>query len=154
MRDLARLRALTRTELRFLAVALSATPFVSVGLSLLGFRRVHAALARWPQPRAARCASEEAARAKAGSVARAVSIAAGRGPVRATCLRRSLLIWWLLRCCGIATVVRVGVNRDDGNFRAHAWVELLGRPLGDAEDIAVRFPTFDRDFGTSQSGLP
>jgi len=78
-----------------------------------------------------------------------VAIAAGSGPVRATCLRRSLLLWWLLRRDGIETVLRVGVNRESGTLHAHAWVEYLGRPLNDADDIALRFPAFEQDFGAS-----
>ena len=85
-------------------------------------------------------------------MARVVAIAAGRGPVRATCLRRSILLWWLLRRDGIETVLRVGVNREDGAFNAHAWVEYLGRPVNDTDDVALRFPSFDRDFGASSGG--
>jgi drug/metabolite transporter (DMT)-like permease len=77
-----------------------------------------------------------------------VGIAAGPGTLRASCLRRSLLLWWLLRHDGIEAVLRVGVNRDGGRLQAHAWVEYLGRPLNDVEDIARRFLPFERDFGT------
>ena len=101
------------------------------------------------RPRRTRFFTAETAEARARSAARVVAIAAGRGPVRATCLRRSLLLWWLLRRDGIETVVRVGVNHDDGSFNAHAWVEYLGRPVNDADDIALRFPAFDQDFGAS-----
>ena len=43
----------------------------------------------------------------------------------------------------------VGVNREGETLRAHAWVEHLGRPLNDADDIALRFPAFEQDFGAS-----
>jgi hypothetical protein len=43
----------------------------------------------------------------------------------------------------------VGVNRESGDLHAHAWIEYLGRPLNDAEDIAVRFHAFERNFGAS-----
>jgi hypothetical protein len=54
-----------------------------------------------------------------------------------------------LRRDGIETVVRVGVNRERGTLNAHAWVEYSGRPVNDADDIALRFPAFDRDFAAS-----
>ena len=149
MHELAKLRALTGAERRRLIVSLAATPLVAAGLEILGFRRLHAAMARWPQPRSARFPTEEAATARARSAAKVVAIAAGSGPVRATCLRRSLLLWWLLRRDGIETVLRVGVSRDGGALHAHAWVEYLGRPLNDADDVALRFPAFDQDFGVS-----
>ncbi len=147
--DLAKLRALTRPERRLLLVCLIATPFLAAGLAILGFRRVHAVMARRSRPRCARFPSVQAAEGRARSAARVVAIAAGRGPVKATCLRRSLLLWWLLKRDGIETVVRVGVNRERGTLNAHAWVEYLGRPVNDDDDIALRFPAFDRDFGAS-----
>lgn len=147
--DLAKLRALTGPERRLLLFCLAATPFVSTGLAILGFRRTHAVMVRRSLPGPARFGTEQEAEAWARSAARVVAIAAGRGPVRATCLRQSLLLWWILRRDGIETVVRVGVNREDGKLNAHAWVEYLGRPINDADDIALRFPAFDQDFGAS-----
>ena len=152
MRELAKLRALTGAERRLLIVACAATPLVAGGLSLFGFRRMHGALARWPRPRSARFKTPGAALARARSVSKIVSIAAGRGPFRATCLRRSLLLWWLLKRDGIETILRVGVNRENGTLHAHAWVEYMGRPLNDADDIALRFPAFERNFGASPRG--
>jgi transglutaminase superfamily protein len=149
MRELAKLRALTTAERRLLIVACAATPLVAGGLSVFGFRRWHAVLSRWPRPRAARFPTERAASARAASVSRVVGIAAGHGPFPASCLRRSLLLWWLLRRDGIETILRVGVNRESGTLHAHAWVEYLGRPLNDADDIALRFPAFDRNFSAS-----
>jgi hypothetical protein len=147
MREIAKLRALTGAERRLLIVSCAVTPLVAGGLSILGFRRMHAALARWPRRRDARFGTEQAASSRALSVAKVVAIAAGRGPVRASCLRRSLLLWWLLRRDGIETTLRVGVSRERGTLHAHAWVEYMGRPLNDADDIAARFPAFERDFG-------
>ena len=149
MHELAKLRALTGPERRLLFVGLVATPCVAAGLAIFGYRRMHAAMARRSRPPGARFATVETAEARARSAARVVAIASGRGPVRATCLRRSLLLWWLLRRDGIETVVRVGVNHDDGAFSAHAWVEYLGRPVNDADDIALRFPAFDQNFAAS-----
>jgi len=149
MRELAKLRALTGRERRLLFFCLAATPVVAVSLSIFGFRRLQTAMARWPRPRSARWKTEQDVAAWARSAASVVAIAAGSGPVRATCLRRSLLLWWILRRDGIATVLRVGVNRESGELRAHAWVEHRGRPLNDADDIALRFSAFEQDFGAS-----
>jgi hypothetical protein len=149
MRDLAKLRALRGPERRWLVLALFAMPFVSAGCSILGFRRLHAVMARWPRPRRALVLSEDAAASCAQRAAKVVAIAALRGPVRATCLRRALVLWWLLRRYGIETELKVGVNRDGGTLHAHAWLEHLGKPLNEAEDISLRFPAFERDFGAS-----
>jgi hypothetical protein len=94
----------------------------------------------------------DAACERARVVARVAGIAAGRGPVRATCLRRSLLIWWLLRRDGIETALRIGVRCDDGVLQAHAWVEHDGVPLGEADDPIARYQTFDHDFSLATEG--
>jgi hypothetical protein len=148
MRELGKLRALTGAERRLLVVSLAAVPIVAGGLALFGFGRMRTAMARWPRVRGSRFKTAQAESARAVSAARVVAIAAGRGPVRTTCLRRSLLLWWLLRHDGIETVIRVGVNRDGGSLHAHAWVEHRGNPLNDAVDVALRFPAFAQDFGT------
>ena len=149
MRELAKLRVLTGAERRLLIVACAAMPLVASGLSLFGFRRLHAVMARWPRPRSSRLATDSLRSARARSTAKIVAIAALRGPVRASCLRRSLLVWWLLRREGIEAVLRVGVNREGGTLHAHAWVEYEGRPLNDADDVALRFPAFEHDLGAS-----
>jgi hypothetical protein len=147
MRELAKLRAMNGAERRQLAFSLAATPLVASSLALFGYRRTHAALSRLPGPRASRFSSAAEASVRARSVARVVAIAAGRGPIRATCLRRSLLVWWLLGRDGIETQLKVGVNRASKGLQAHAWVEFMGRPLGEPDDVAERFLPFAKDFG-------
>src|SRR5262245_40904904 len=149
MGDLAKLRELSGAERRVLVVSLIALPLVAAGLALLGFRRTRTVMARWPRRGPARFPTVEGEKAHALRTARVVAIVAGRGPLRTTCLRRSLLLWWLLRRDGIETVIRVGVNRAGGTLNAHAWVEHRNRPLIDADDIARRFEAFAEDFGAS-----
>jgi hypothetical protein len=148
VRELAKLRALTAEERRLLLFCLAAFPVVSAAVAMFGFRRARQAMGWWPRQGGARYDGLEAA-ARARRVAYIVSVASRRGAVSATCLRRSLLLWWILRHDGIPTVLRVGVNRDGGFLNAHAWVEHAGVPLGDAPDVALRFPAFERDFSAS-----
>lgn len=49
----------------------------------------------------------------------------------ASCLRRSLALWWLLRRQGIPSEVRFG-GRVADDVEAHAWLEVQGRALTDA----------------------
>jgi hypothetical protein len=149
MSALAKLRALTRTERRLLIVSAVALPLVAAGLKVAGFARTQSMLARWSRPRVSQPPSHDLDAVRAREVARIAAIAAGRSPIRATCLPRSLWLWARLRREGIETVLRVGVNREDGTLHAHAWVEHRGRPLIDADDVAARFPTFEQDFGVS-----
>ena len=46
----------------------------------------------------------------------------------------------MLTAAGISgAVVKVGVRRTDREFLAHAWVELAGETLGDADDHVGSF---------------
>jgi hypothetical protein len=148
MRDWAKLRALTGAEKRTLVVALVALPVAAMGLAAFGFGKTQALMARWPRP--VHLGVRPDAPALAESVARVVAIAAAHGPVRVSCLRRSLVTWWLLRAQGVATTVRVGVSGPgQGDFNAHAWVEHEGRPVGETPDVSERYPAFDREFGAA-----
>ena len=146
MTDLAKLRDLSGPERRWLALCLLATPFVVIGLGTFGFARMRSWLQRWPGRRAPESRGPEDAE-RACAIARVVGVVAGRGPVHATCLRRALLVSWILRREGIASVLRIGVRREGDELLAHAWVEHNGVPLGEDDDPALRYAAFDRNFG-------
>lgn len=80
-------------------------------------------------------------------LARLASMAGRHGLVEATCLRQSLLLHLLLRREGLQPALKIGVRRQGGVFDAHAWVELDGTPLDQADlahfallDYPVRNP--------------
>jgi hypothetical protein len=50
---------------------------------------------------------------------------------RTVCLPRSLATYTLLQACGAQPRLIVGVTSQP--FSSHAWVELGGTPVGDAE---------------------
>jgi hypothetical protein len=66
--------------------------------------------------------------------------AAVRGALPATCLRQSLLIYWLLRRRGFDPELKLGVRKEQAGFDAHAWVELQGVALGQADLAHSPFP--------------
>ena len=132
-------------DLRIALAALAAMPLVVLGLPVFGYRRVQSWLARWPSRPLPRTV-DPAARLR--TLTRLVAVVSGPGRLRATCLRRSLLLWWLARLDGIDTALRVGVRREAGALLAHAWVEHRGRPVNDAADIASRFAPFDADLAS------
>jgi hypothetical protein len=70
-----------------------------------------------------------------------INAAAWRGLYDATCLRRSLVLWWLLRRRGIDSSVRIGVRTEEDEFFSHAWVEFEDTVINDAPDINKRFAT-------------
>jgi hypothetical protein len=72
-------------------------------------------------------------------VGRAVAAVGRRHPVPSTCLSRSLVVWVLLRRRGIDSDIRLGVRKQDGTVAGHAWVEHLGQPINDADDVNDRY---------------
>jgi hypothetical protein len=60
------------------------------------------------------------------------------------CLIRSLLLCWLMGSRGESVEILVGVCREAGTFRSHAWIEAGGRVLGESPGTAERFGTILR----------
>lgn len=104
---------------------------VDLGLRLTTYRRISQLLLRLsptPDP-------ELVDPKRAIYLARKVNQTAYRFPFKATCLRRSLVLWWLLRWFGIPSQIRFGMNLKDG----HAWVEHHQRVVNDAANIRTRY---------------
>ncbi len=58
-----------------------------------------------------------------------VEVAGRYAPLRATCLKKSLVLSWLLGRRGIATRLHIGVARREGRIEAHAWLERDGQAI-------------------------
>lgn len=78
----------------------------------------------------------------------ASQVAAAARLVRARCLTRSLVLQTILRRRGLDARLRIGVRRDSGQHRAHAWVEWQGHPLCETDDVARRFLPLEPHQGT------
>jgi len=77
---------------------------------------------------------------EARRLALAIVRAARFGVFRPQCLVRSVALSQMLTDRRISgALVRVGVRRKNGEFSAHAWVELAGETLGDADDHVGSF---------------
>lgn len=123
------LATLRRMLLEWLVVALLYS--VDAGLRWASYKRVHHWLARLsPNPSMSVINIEQAA-----SSGRFVNRVAARRYVQATCLRRSLVLWWLLRWRGIPSGVQIAFGQQGG----HAWVEHDGVVINDAPDVVTRY---------------
>ncbi len=118
-------------ERRLLLTALSGLPVVTAGVFLLGYKRMRALLAGTQMQAAP---GSKAHCTEAERVARAVRLAATRGPIQGTCLSRSLLLWRMLNRRAIPAQICFGVRAGDSDMEAHAWVEQGGRSLDDGFD--------------------
>jgi len=77
---------------------------------------------------------------KTRRLSQAVVRMAGYVPFEAACLMRSLAIQRLLDRSGLNSgQIRIGVNIVDGEFLAHAWVEVDGRVMGDTPAYIDQF---------------
>jgi hypothetical protein len=93
-----------------------------------------------PVSASAHDAPDPARMPEARRLALAIVRAARFGVFRPQCLVRSVALSRLLERRGIrGAIVRVGVRRQAGEFLAHAWVELDGQTLGDADDHVGSF---------------
>ena len=69
----------------------------------------------------------------------------GGRPYGATCLDRSVFLWFLMSQRGLDAGIRIGVAFEGNRLDGHAWVELDGRVVNDKPDVADRFSVFDDD---------
>ena len=131
-RKLARFAALSWRDRATLLTVFGSLLAAEAALRLLGLaraRRHFAALRR------------RAAPPPAAEVERLVALAATacRAIYPAKCLPRALAVQRLLARRGAAAELKIGVRRHEGTLAAHAWVEVGGRPVGEAEGVTELF---------------
>lgn len=144
---LGRLRTLPPPERHILFVAAAWLPCISVGLRVLGLRRLQACLGHGVSAPKAH-ALTHAQILRTGEL---VNIASRYTVFPPTCLIRSLLLEWMLRRRGVDAEMRIGVCLAGRALDAHAWVEHAGVPINDRPDVADDFlpfrePISDRAF--------
>ena len=124
-------------------------PLVSLSLRWRGFRATQATLQSFLS--ITRSENERTAPPDAVTLtARLVNSADRHGLVHATCLAKSLTLWWLLERQGVDAQLRVGIRKDNEKFQAHAWVERDGVALNEPDEHHLHYAMFDAAF----SALP
>lgn len=58
-----------------------------------------------------------------------VEVAGRYTPLTATCLKKALVLSWLLGRRGAQTALRIGVARHEGRLKAHAWLDHDGQVI-------------------------
>lgn len=124
MRALRKFVGSRAVERRLVLQALIVVPAVRLALWVLPFRLVH----RFVRGRHV----SDRMTLSADRVVRAVAAVSARVP-RATCLTQALAASLLLPRYGHDATLRVGVAKEAGRLRAHAWLEsggatILGEP--------------------------
>jgi len=144
-----RLRQLTLRDVLRGAQALVYLPLAAVLLDRWGLQRAQRRLfTRAPAPARSYAAARSLDEVR--RLAWVVDGTARRGPFRANCLQRSLVLWWFLLRRGSESEIRIGVRRRPGapsgsrQLDFHAWVESQGVVVNDRPDVREVFATFDR----------
>jgi hypothetical protein len=145
---LRRFRALEPSARGLFLRAAALLPFVSLSLRVRGFRSTQASLQkRIARAASSRCHLSDPAKAEVIALtARHVRSAAYRSLGGATCLEKSLVLWWLLGRQGIASSVRIGTRKSEAKFEAHAWVECDGVAVNEPEGVHEHYTAFDEAF--------
>jgi hypothetical protein len=149
-----KLRERSAAERSLLFLSLMLLPLIHFGLLVLGYSRLLRVLEVMSPANRCKNPKEESEIIRgAQQMARIVSIAARRGFFRATCLRSSLLLWWLLRWHGIRSDICFGVRKEHDQLEAHAWVEYQGTVLNDLADTRKLYQAFGEALPSTTRGL-
>ncbi len=124
MRAIVRFAALASPEQRLVVSSVLLVGATRVGLTVLPFRRLEPILAKLAQAVPGYSVADGAEEKLAWSVA-----AVSRYIPHATCLTQALALKVLLARHGHPSEVRIGVAKQDGQLKAHAWLERNGRIL-------------------------
>ena len=136
-----KLRSLTASEWWLLLTTAAMLPAYAVAVRLGWYKP-----AQWPLD-IARHEGAALPRAAVSRLGALVNAAARYSLWRPSCLVRSLVLAAQLGRRDISCKLCIGVRFDDGELKAHAWVEHHGRPVNDSADIAEQFNPIDAGLG-------
>lgn len=143
MPKLAKLKAMSGKERRWLLQAWLLLPVVKILLWQIGYRRTVANLERWlPLPSGDFKVADRETQQQAVSLSHLVNMAANHSPLVINCLPRSLVLWGMLRRAGLVTDLRIGVQKESAAFSAHAWVEFNGQALNEDATVVLSYNPF------------
>jgi len=147
-------KQLSKAERWLLFQAVLLLPVIHRALTLLGYYRLRRVLEKLiPLKTITVPVNETTILQWARGMARIVSIAAGHGLYKATCLRRSLLLWWFLRGVGIQSEICFGVRMNAQQLEAHAWVEYQGMIVNDSPKVRDQYAALHEVFLPTYTGL-
>jgi hypothetical protein len=103
---------------------------------LCQFKTIYSMVKCWP-------VADKASRGnEVEQVCAAVNHACIWHPSHVLCLQRAFVTTFLLRKSGIAACMAVGAQALP--FKAHAWVEVDGRPINERSDVQTEFAVWER----------
>jgi hypothetical protein len=131
--------SLSPLQQKTLINALLALPAFWVALRLFGFRRFSNWLSSMPLRERPSLDFKDIV-----EIAYPVNSAAFLVLGQDSCLIRSLYLLCLLRRRGVVSELRIGVSVVHDRLKAHAWVEVGGRPVNDVQEVVEYFTAFEQ----------
>jgi hypothetical protein len=62
------------------------------------------------------------------------------------CFSTSIVLWFILKKQGLTPSIIIGTKKEEGKFKAHAWVELNQFPVNENFKIRNTYSIFNYDF--------
>ena len=134
---------LSRDERRDFVRGFVLIPWAAVYVRLFGVRKLERAAGENAESNAGAGQTGNEQLAKARAAARMIEAASRNGIARGNCLSKSVALWWLLKRKDISAELRIGARKAGRELEAHAWVELDGQILNDADDVRDSYAAFD-----------
>jgi hypothetical protein len=115
-------------------------PLAGALLHLVGVRRTRGLFGKFEnlllvKKKTAKKTTEQNSVDTAQQLARMVNIAANRSLYQADCLKKSIVLEFLLNRRWIECNLKIGVKAGSGKPQAHAWIESGGTVIGDSATI-------------------
>ncbi len=142
-----RFSALERPAQELFLRAIVVLPLVALSLRWRGFRATQATLQRFLSNTSQEPDASLVSRDTVVTV-HMVTAADRHGLVHASCLAKSLTLWWLLARRGIPSHLRIGIRKEEEKFEAHAWVERDGAAVNEPDEHHRHYAAFDAAFSS------
>ena len=136
---LRRLAELSARDGLLLGQLVAGSVAAAIGLRLVPLPRLTAFLARCARHRGLRHLPLSHAGYEVQRLAELADMAARVAGGDRRCLRRSLLLFWLLEARREPVTLRLGIRKEAGALRAHAWIETRARVLGSGADTPAPY---------------
>lgn len=124
-----------------------------IGLRVFGYRRWTALLSRLSASTVRPVSEDNISKILPEHLARLMVASARNLPFKATCLERSIGLWWLFRRSGFDAQIRIGARKTGSQFEAHAWVEYAGVVFDYSGDEHRNFSVFSDAMPTAAREL-
>jgi Transglutaminase-like superfamily len=148
-----RFRKRPQDERALILRAMVLLPLTEFGLRWFGFRRWKELIEEFSlSARGLRVLPLALQQEMAGRAVGAMRSVELHGPVTPNCLERSMTLWWILRREGVEGELHIGARKEDGAFKAHAWVELGGEILNDSANVHNHYARFDAPIAAADGG--